>query len=339
MHMWAYTRDNTEAMATNNYGINRGAMIDVWCCLFCTDVSIESRKCDVLKKKIMFFFSLFSPFPPPSFLLFSFSPSFSSPLFSQFFHQRGNKYRPISNFLVPTERESARCQVWSYREEARSVSRYLLQEKLVARSRRRSFIMMFKGSLLALAIAGAYGAKDGNKDSYSGPYKLTNGNESSKYGRELGWHYVGGSGRNRYSGTRPSSWARPSTPSSNWSRPARPSNWSRPTRPSNWDKPSSGTYDKCDAKLSATCCNLKSLPEQNRRNICSTIGCDYDACDWSSDGWDGDTQEPTSQPTWAADGWNKDGWNDDGHQNPVCLEVSRVFFVDFHFSWIVILWT
>lgn len=202
--------------------------------------------------------------------------------------------------------------------------------------------MMIKGILLALAIAGGAYAEEreladpssNNRRRYGAPSGYQRPNKPSAYANRF---RNGGGGRARKPMAtgmrRRRRWSRPS----NWVRPnSRPSNWVKPveSESESWDGGDSwdslDNYDKCDAKLKAACCGLHGVPEQDRKDVCYAVGCNYDDCDWSDDGWKGDTAEPTSEPTWAADGWQKDGWNDS------CLAVSRRSLCAFMFLFQII---
>eukprot|EP00984_Skeletonema_dohrnii_P017002 scaffold7657_cov115-Skeletonema_dohrnii-CCMP3373.AAC.11 len=200
--------------------------------------------------------------------------------------------------------------------------------------------MMIKGCILALAFSSAYAAenkpraggspnpnqaaRNGGVRNYSGPYKA--GVSNSGYGRSK---VVANNSRWGNRRRRPGRIRRRKPRPANWVRPSRPANWQGPTEPDSYDSGDSyddtaswadDDYDKCDAKLRSTCCDLPdSLSVQDKKDICYAVGCNYDKCDWSDDGYD--TAEPTSEPTWSADGWQKDGWNDDGHY--VCLAVDQ----------------
>ena len=184
--------------------------------------------------------------------------------------------------------------------------------------------MMIKGCLLALAIASTYAADDkpnkarnGVVRNYNGPYKA-GGSNNSGYGKPN--FPANQSWRNQRRRPATGRFRRRKPRPANWVRPSRPANWQGSTENKSYGSENDYTdddYDKCDVKL---CCDLPaSLPEQQKKEICGVVGCDYDKCDWSDDGYD--THEPTSEPTWSADGWQKDGWNDDGHY--VCLQVSQ----------------
>jgi len=168
-----------------------------------------------------------------------------------------------------------------------------------------SFIMMIKGCILALAFSSAYAAenkpraggspnpnqaaRNGGVRNYSGPYKA--GGSNSGYGRSK---VVANNSRWGNRRRRPGRIRRRKPRPANWVRPSRPANWQGPTEPDSYDSGDSyddtaswadDDYDKCDAKLRSTCCDLPdSLSVQDKKDICYAVGCNYDKCDWSDDG-------------------------------------------------------
>ncbi len=204
---------------------------------------------------------------------------------------------------------------------------------------------------MALAISSTYAAEDkpgggGSANSnrarngvrsYNRPYKAggsNSGNGTSKLAPNRRWG-------NRRRKPRTGRIRRRKPRPANWRPNSRPANWQEPTESESYDNGGSyegdtddgddytdNGYDKCDAQLRSTCCDLpESLSVEDKKDICYAVGCNYDKCDWSNDGYE--TLEPTSEPTWSADGWQKDGWNDDGHY--VCLAVSHAVCECFHF--------